>query len=61
MNDIKERTPLPKTESLKECKRRCKIAAWELGYGEDVLEAIHNAKSNNEVCRIMRDARRNIL
>ena len=48
-------------ESLKECKRRCKIAAWELGYGEDVLEAIHNAKSNNEVCRIMRDARRNIL
>ena len=48
-------------ESLKECKRRCKIAALELGYGEDVLETIHNAKSNNEVCRIMIDARRNIL
>ena len=47
-------------ESLKECKRRCKTAARELGYGEDVLEAIRNAKSNNEVGRIMRDARRNM-
>ena len=59
MNDIREETPLPKKESLKEYKRRCKTAAWQLGYGEDVLEAIRNAKTDNEVCRIMRDARIN--
>ena len=58
---VKDGEDVTNFESLKECKRRCKIAALELGYGEDVLEAIHNAKSNNEVCRIMRDARRNIL
>ena len=58
---VKDGEDVTNFESLKECKRRCKIAALELGYGEDVLEAIHNAKSNNEVCRIMIDARRNIL
>ena len=58
---VKDGKDVTNFESLKECKRRCKTAARELEYGEDVLEAIHNAKSNNEVDRIMRDARRNIL
>lgn len=57
---VKDGKDVTNFESLKEYKRRCKTAARELGYGEYVLEAIHNAKSNNEVGKIMRDARRNM-
>lgn len=50
--------PIPKAESLSQCKRRCKAAAKDLRYGRDVLDAIRYAKSNDEINRIMIDARR---
>lgn len=50
--------PIPKTESLSQCKRRCKAVAKDLRYGDDVVDAIKQAKSNNEIDRIMVDARR---
>lgn len=54
--------PIPKAESLsqckKRCKKRCKAVAKDLGYGYDVVDAIKQAKSNDEIDRIMIDARR---
>lgn len=50
--------PIPKAESLSQCKRRCKAVARDLRYGDDVLNAIKQAKSNGEINRIMVDARR---
>lgn len=50
--------PIPKTESLSQCKRRCKAVAKDLRYGDEVLDAIRYAKSNDEIDRIMIDARR---
>lgn len=38
-------------------KKYCKIAD-ELGYTEDVKEKIRNAKTEDEACRIMEEARR---
>lgn len=46
--------PIPKAESLS----RCKAVAKDLGYGYDVVDAIKQAKSNDEIDRIMIDARR---
>ena len=39
-------------------KKRCKAVAKDLGYGYDVVDAIKQAKSNDEIDRIMIDARR---
>ena len=50
--------PIPKAESLSQCKRRCKAVARDLRYGDEVLDAIKQAKSNGEINRIMVDARR---
>lgn len=50
--------PIPKEESLSQCKKRCKAIAKDLGYGYDVVDAIKQAKSNDEIDRIMVDARR---
>lgn len=50
--------PIPKAESLSQCKRRCKVVANDLRYGRDVINAIKRAKSNEEINRIMIDARR---
>lgn len=49
---------IPKAESLSQCKKRCKDVAKDLGYGYDVVDAIKQAKSNDEIDRIMIDARR---
>lgn len=46
--------PIPKAESLSQCK----AVAKDLGYGYDVVDAIKQAKSNDEIDRIMIDARR---
>lgn len=46
--------PIPKIESLS----RCKVVARDLRYGDDVVDAIKQAKSNSEINRIMVDARR---
>ena len=46
--------PIPKKESL----LRCKAVAKDLRYGDDVVDAIKQAKSNDEIDRIMVDARR---
>ena len=50
--------PIPKKESLSQCKRRCKAVAKDLRYGDDVVDAIKQAKSNDEIDRIRVDARR---
>lgn len=50
--------PIPKAESLSQCKRRCKVVARDLRYGDEVIDAIKHAKSNSEINRIMVDARR---
>lgn len=50
--------PIPKAESLSQCKRRCKVVARDLRYGDDVVDAIKQAKSNDEIDQIMVDARR---
>lgn len=50
--------PIPKAESLSQCKRWCKAVAKDLRYGDDVVDAIKQAKSNDEIDRIMVDARR---
>ena len=30
--------PIPKAESLSQCKKRCKAVAKDLGYGYDVVD-----------------------
>lgn len=35
--------PIPKAESLSQCKRRCKAVAKDLRYGDDVVDAIKQA------------------
>ena len=47
-----------KKESLSQCKRRCKAIARDLKYGDEILDAIRCAKSNDEINQIMIDARR---
>lgn len=44
-------------EGLSATKKEAKKAAKGLGYGDNVLDAISNAKNEAEVVRIMRNAR----
>ena len=48
-----------RSEGLPSAKRDAKKAAKGLFYGENVIDAISNAKSEAEVTRIMRNARKN--
>ena len=41
----------------REYKRKAKRAARELGYSDDVIKKINNAKSSDEISVIMRKAR----
>lgn len=42
---------------LYDYKRKAETAAKDFSYGSKVIEAIHNAKTETEVSRIMREAR----
>lgn len=44
-------------EGLKEYKRKCVIAARELGYGKKVIDTIKRAKTSIEITNILRNAR----
>lgn len=43
--------------SFREYKRKAKRAALDLGYGDEVIKKINNAKSADEISIIMRKAR----
>lgn len=45
-------------EGLSSAKKEAKKAAKGLGYGDNVIDAISNAKSESEVTRIMQNARK---
>lgn len=42
---------------LYDYKRKVETAAKDFCYSPKIIEAIHNAKTENEISRIMRDAR----
>ena len=48
----------PRREGLSATKKEAKKAAKGLGYTDDVLDAISNAKTESEVTMIMRNARK---
>ena len=48
-----------RSEGLSNAKRDAKKAAKGLFYSNDIIDAISNAKTEAEVTRIMRNARKN--
>lgn len=56
-SDERKNSIEPYSEGLASCKRDAKKAARGLKYGDDVVDAINNAKTESQVNRIMREAR----